>query len=56
MTVAQKKVLAEIQKTRLNLEKEMMSDNLNNEVNYDLLRMFDYLNQTDPKINFKYEE
>lgn len=53
--IIQNKIVAEVTKTRLILEKEIMNENIKNEVNYELLRKFDYLKQNDPKIHFKYE-
>jgi hypothetical protein len=55
MSLAEKKVLAEIEKTKLLLEKDVMTDNIQNEVNYSLLRMFDYLQKPEPKCEMKYE-
>ena len=53
--IAEKKVLAEIKRTKLQLEKEVMTDNIQNEVNYTLIRMFDDLNQPEPKCDMKFE-
>ena len=55
LSLAEKKVIAEIQKTKLQLEKDVMTDNIQNEVNYSLLRMFDYLDKPEPKCEMKYE-
>jgi len=53
--VSQKKVLHDIQRERIKLEREVITDNVHNEVNSTLLNMFDYLNHPDPKCNMKYE-